>query len=247
MEALEALGLNLGFLLVQIIGFLIVLVVLNAWVYKPILTLLEKRRMTIAQGLEDARVAGEARANAEKQAEKILADAQAKSGDLVREATVRAESVGKEIQAEAETKAAKLLEDAKAEGERRKEQMLADLRPQVVALSMAVAQKLVGEALTEERQHALLKEFFSGVRSGKVAVLEGASLSGASAEVISAMKLDADEQETIKRDLLAKVGSQTVTFRVDPAILGGLVVKVGDRVLDGSVSGQLESLRQNLS
>ncbi len=44
-----------------------------------------------------------------------------------------------------------------------------------------------------------------------------------------------------------KVGAQTVAFRVDPGILGGLVVKVGDKVVDGSVSGRLENLRQNLS
>ena len=93
----------------------------------------------------------------------------------------------------------------------------------------------------------LIDEFFSGVKSGKVVVLESASLAGASAEVTSALPLTPGEQETVKRDVLSKIGSQaTVTFRVDPSILGGLVVRVGDKVLDGSVSGQLESMRQNL-
>jgi len=42
------------------------------------------------------------------------------------------------------------------------------------------------------------------------------------------------------------VGSQTtVAFRVEPAILGGLVIRVGDKVLDDSVAGKLEGLRQN--
>ncbi len=59
-------------------------------------------------------------------------------------------------------------------------------------------------------------------------------------------RLSATEQETVKNDLLSKVGAQAVTFHVDPAILGGLVIKVGDKVLDGSVSGKLEDLKQNL-
>jgi F0F1-type ATP synthase delta subunit len=33
---------------------------------------------------------------------------------------------------------------------------------------------------------------------------------------------------------------------VNPAILGGVVIKVGDKVLDGSVAGKLEGLRQTL-
>jgi F-type H+-transporting ATPase subunit b len=244
---LEALGINIGFLLVQIFGFLIVLIVLNTWVFKPIGELLGKRRSTIAQGLEDARIASEARANAEKEAEKIKAQAQVKASEMVSEATARAEAVGRDVRNAAEAEATKIRADAANEAEREKERVLADLRPQVVALAMAAAQKLIGEALDEKRQHALLEEFFSGVRSGKVVVLEGSSVVGASAEVTSAVTLSKTEQDTIKNDLLAKVGSQTVTFRVDPAILGGLVVKVGDRVLDGSVSGQLMSMRESLS
>jgi len=47
--------------------------------------------------------------------------------------------------------------------------------------------------------------------------------------------------------VLSKLGdSATISFRVDPAILGGLVVRVGDRIVDGSVAGRLENLRQNL-
>ena len=123
---------------------------------------------------------------------------------------------------------------------------MADLRHQVAALTIAAAQKLVGEALDEKRQHTLIDEFFSGVKSGKVIVLEGSMASGAAAEVTSALPLTDTEQGTVKKDLLAKTGAADVIFRVDPAILGGLVVKVGDKVLDGSVAGKLENLRENL-
>lgn len=243
---MDQLGLNLGYLLLQIFNFLILFVVLRVWVYKPILGLLEKRREAIAQGLEDARVAGDARANAEKEAEKILAEAQTEASKVVREANERAQGVAKEVKAEAEAEAAKAREAALAEAEVERNRILGDLRGQVAALSIAATQKLVGEALDEKRQHALLDEFFSGVKSGKVVVLEDANFKGESAEVTSALPLTDKEQDSVKKDVLAKVGAQAVTFRVDPSILGGLVIKVGDKVMDGSVSGKLESLRQNL-
>lgn len=243
---MDKLGLNLGYLLLQIFNFLILFVVLRVWVYKPILGLLEKRRQNIAQGLEDARVAAEARANAEQEAARILADAQAEAGRLVREATERAAVAVRDVKAAAEAEAAKARDAALAEVEGERNRILGDLRGQVAALSIAAAQKLVGEALDEKRQRVLLDEFFSGVRSGTVIVLEGADFKGDSAVVTSALPLTSDEEAAVKKDVLAKVGAQAVTFRVDPSILGGCVIKVGDKVLDGSVAGKLEGLRSNL-
>jgi F-type H+-transporting ATPase subunit b len=244
---LEGLGLNLGYLLVQIFNFAIIFVILRAWVYKPIVGLLEKRRAAIAQGLEDARVASEARQNAEQEAQRILAEAQTKANQIVREATERAEVQGIEVLASAEADANQKRAEVLAEVDSERERILGDLRGQVGALAMAAAQKLVGASLDQQRQHALIDEFFSGVKTGKVVVLEGEGLSGASAEVTSALPLTADEKEAVRQGVLSKVGSQaTVTFRVDPSILGGLIVRVGDKVLDGSVAGQLESMRQSL-
>ena len=243
---MDKLGLNLGYLLLQIFNFFILFVVLRVWVYKPILGLLDKRRQNIAQGLEDARVAAEARANAEKEAAKIIADAQAEAGKVVREANERAQGVAKEVKAEADAKAAKAREAALAEAEVERARILGDLRGQVAALSIAATHKLVGEALDEKRQRALLDEFFSGVKSGKVVVMDDANFKGDAAEVTSALPLTGQEQDAVKKDVLSKVGAQAVTFRVDPSILGGLVIKVGDKIMDGSVAGKLDGLRQNL-
>ena len=243
---MEALGINLPFLLVQIVNLIIVYTVVAKWIVGPIGGLLEKRRESIAQGLEDARVAAEARANAEKEAAKIIADAQAEASNIMREANERAQNVAKEVKSEAEAEASKAHEAAKMEAEVERNRILGDLRGQVAALSIAATQKLVGDAMDAKRQRALLEDFFSGIKSGKVVVLEEASLKGASAEVTSALPLSDKEQATVKKDVLSKVGAQAVTFRVDPSILGGLIIKVGDKVVDGSVAGKLENLRQSL-
>lgn len=244
---MEQLGLNLGYLLVQIACFFIIFVVVRVWIVKPLQGLLEKRRKTIAQSMEDARIAAEARASAEKDAAGIIADAQAKAAHIISEATERADAAMLEVKAESENETSKQREAVLAEVELERNRILGDLRGQVAALAIAAAQKLVGETLDEKRQHALLAEFFSGVRSGKVVILEAASLSGASAEVVSALPLTEDEQAIVKKDVLAKMGTQAVVdFRVDPSILGGLVIYMGDKVLDGSVAGQLEDLHKSL-
>jgi F-type H+-transporting ATPase subunit b len=124
--------------------------------------------------------------------------------------------------------------------------MFSDLRSQVAALAIAAAQSLIGEALDEKRQHSLLDEFFSGIKSGKVVLLEDAEYTASSAVVTSALPLTDTEQAVVKKDILAKVGAKAVAFRVDPAILGGLVIRLGDKVVDGSVASGLEGMRQSL-
>jgi F-type H+-transporting ATPase subunit b len=244
---LEKLGLNLGYVLVQIVCFLLLFVVLRAWVFKPLMGLLDRRREKLAQSLEDARVAADARANAEKAAADITAAAQTKAAHIISEATERADAAMLEVRAVADNEIAKEREATLIEVEEERNRMLGDLRGQVAALAIAAAQKLVAHDLDEKRQHDLLSEFFSGVRSGKAVVLDGNQLMGEKAEVTSALPLTAEEQGAVRSDVLGKLDKNVnVEFKVDPAILGGLIVRVGDQVLDGSVAGQLEGMRQVL-
>jgi F-type H+-transporting ATPase subunit b len=244
---MAALGINLGFLLFQVFNFVIVLVLLYAWAYKPIVNGLENRKKKIAQSLEDARIAAEARANAEADAREILAKAQAEAADKVREATLRAETASQDVTAQAEAEAVKIRADAQTDAMAERDLILANLRGQIAGLAMAATERLIGDALDEKRQRGLIDEFFSGIKAGQVVVLEDTGLKGAMAEITSALPLSDAEKDTVRKEITSKVNAQTVAFRVDPSILGGLVVKVGDKVVDGSVSGRLDNLRQNLS
>lgn len=244
---MEGLGINLGYFLVQVFSFLIVFVLLRAMAYRPILGMLERRRKTVAQGLEDARVAGEARASAEKDAQALMTKTQHEANEHLRKASEQAEQVAREMRATAEKEAGEIRSAALAEAELAKQHALLELRGEVAALAIAAAEKIIRESLDEKRQRALIAEFFSGIKGGKVQVLEQESLSGASAEITSALPLTAEEQGVIRKEIAGKLGAgSTITFRVDPRLLGGLVVSVGDKVLDGSVLGGLEGLRQSL-
>jgi F-type H+-transporting ATPase subunit delta len=65
--------------------------------------------------------------------------------------------------------------------------------------------------------------------------------------VRSAVPLDDGEQDRIRQTLGTAFGKQPVlSVRVDPELLGGLVVQVGDKVYDSSVRSRLEALRTQL-
>ncbi len=65
--------------------------------------------------------------------------------------------------------------------------------------------------------------------------------------VTSAVPLDQQQQHTITQALRKKYGAAlAVNFEVDPAILGGLIIRVGDQVLDDSVRSRLMAIQQRM-
>lgn len=63
------------------------------------------------------------------------------------------------------------------------------------------------------------------------------------AEVISAFEVSKDQQKQIADKLKKRLGREvTLTCRVDNALLGGVVIKAGDLVIDGSAIGQIHKL-----
>ncbi len=233
---MEALGINLGYLIMQIILFTILLFVLRGYLYNPIIRVLEERKARIAKGLEDARQAAIARDNADAQAKKVLDDARAEAAKIRQEAAGQAEEQARSILAQASEEAKGVVANASAEAEAERNRILSDLRGQVASIAIAAANKLVGESLSEERQRALIADFFAKVPA------DVSGLSGDVAEVTSALPLTNAEQANVKSAL--KVTD--VAFKVDPRILGGLIVRVGDQVVDGSVANRMGALGESL-
>jgi F-type H+-transporting ATPase subunit delta len=68
------------------------------------------------------------------------------------------------------------------------------------------------------------------------------------AEVTTAVPLDAAEADDVSRRLGALIGKRIeLRTQVDPSIIGGIIARVGDYLIDGSVTGQLSRLRSRLS
>jgi F-type H+-transporting ATPase subunit delta len=68
------------------------------------------------------------------------------------------------------------------------------------------------------------------------------------AEVVSAVELSDAEKDSLRQVLSKQFGENLVfTFQVDPALMGGLRVRVGDRLIDTSVASRLAALRESLT
>jgi F-type H+-transporting ATPase subunit delta len=139
----------------------------------------------------------------------------------------------------------------------------------IVAGDAAFEQALSDRTATAESKRALLGQVLYGkvtavteaLASQAVARPEGmpaddidalsrmaAEIEGQSVAVVTAASdLSQEQQETLSRKLAGIYGREmTVHVEVDPAVLGGMVIRVGDEVIDGSVAGRLSAVRRAL-
>ncbi|MDZ4671303.1 MAG: F0F1 ATP synthase subunit B [Phototrophicales bacterium] len=233
---LDKLGINFGFMLSQFFHFALLFTFLLVGLWRPMTNMLDSRAAKIEKGLEDASKAANALKNAEAEAEKLLVTARADANKIIEEARGRGDEVAKAIEAEARNSAEKIRAEGRSQVDVERTQQLGALRGEVSNISIAVAQRLIGEALDKKRQESLINDFFSKVPA------DAKNMTG-KVEVVSAMPLDNAEQDRVKKE----IGNTDVTFRVDPAILGGLIIRTEDRVVDGSVRRDLNTLATRLN
>src|SRR5690606_15888253 len=116
-----------------------------------------------------------------------------------------------------------------------KSNALAGVRDDVLKISSAVAGQILKENIDAKKNSALLSNFLSKLPDG------AKNLAG-TVEVVSAMPLTDDEQKKVEGALKASA----YNYNVDPSILGGLIVRSQDKVLDGSVRGGLNDVSGRL-
>ena len=116
---MEAIGINAGYLLIQVIAFIVIYTVLTRFAFNPLVNMLNARKERIARGLEDAAVAANAREKAEAEAETILLEAQAEIQKLMLGARAQGEQLTQSIEAEARQAAVVIREEARSSAESR--------------------------------------------------------------------------------------------------------------------------------
>jgi F-type H+-transporting ATPase subunit delta len=69
------------------------------------------------------------------------------------------------------------------------------------------------------------------------------------AEVTSAVELSESQQQSVREKVTAMTGAQQVELdtKIDPELIGGVIITVGSQVIDASLRGQLRRIGLRLS
>ena len=240
---MQALGINPGFLLAQIVNFILMVLILRSIAFEPILNLLEQRSQRIAKAQEDARLAAEARANADRDYQKRIDEARIEAQRILNEANQRAEQVRQSALGPAQAQAEKLVADARGAAAEERNRILGEAREQIIDIAMAAARKVVGASFSPDGQRTMLTQFFGSLDESKLAALRGVT---GPITVRTALPLADAEQSNLRQQIASRVGANQVNFEVDPEMLGGVTLIAGDKVIDASVNARLNALRTGM-
>lgn len=158
METLHVLGIYWDKLIAQAICFLVVLLVLQRYAYKPMLDMMEKRRTKIAESLANAERIKQELANAEIEHKKILAEAHDKAVLTLAEAHKTAAAFSEKKMQEAVVLTEEIIKKAEASMALEREKMMSEVKREVARLVVETAGKVTGKVLTEEDQNRLNAE-----------------------------------------------------------------------------------------
>lgn len=165
MAFFEAFGVDVFKLGFQIVNFLILLYLLNRFLFKSALKRIDERQAKLNQGLEDAAAAARDRELARAEREAALTEARKESEALVARAAKTAEATSAEILAEAKASAEQLVVRAREEIAAEKERALAEIRGEVANLALDAAGKLVGAEMDGPTQRRLVEQFLAESRN----------------------------------------------------------------------------------
>lgn len=146
-----------GLQLWTLVAFVVLLILLSKFAFKPIAQALDRRGATIKQSIEEAE---KQRAEAKKLMEdyqKQLAEARNEANKIIEEARGLGENVRKEVVEKANAEASALLQRSQEELQRQKEKGVQELKDTVASLSVQIASKVIGKEVNEATHHQLIE------------------------------------------------------------------------------------------
>jgi len=157
---------DLGLQIWTLVAFVVLLVLLARFAFKPIAQALDRRGETIKKSIEEAE---NQRAEAKKlmdDYQKQLADARNEAGKIIEEARQIGERVRKEVVDKANAEASAGVQRAQEEIQRQKEKGIQEMKDTVAALSVQIASRVIEKELDEASHRQLVESLIKDL--GKV-------------------------------------------------------------------------------
>ncbi len=165
-EGAPGLTINLFWVIVSAANFIAFFLIVRWLAFSGLMKTLDERRARIEQGLQDADQARRDRESAEQERLTTLTEARREANEILNRAQKIADESREQALAATREELTRLGEHAAAEIEAEKQRAIAELRGEVADLALAAATRVVGDAMTGDRQRKLVADFLAEPTGG---------------------------------------------------------------------------------
>ena len=155
---------EVGLLVWNTIAFLVLVFLLGKFAWKPIMKGIHDREQSIDEALNKAELARQEMDRLSTQNEELMKQAREERDQILKEAKSLKDSIVNEAKNQAQAEGAKLIEKARIEIENQKKAALAELKGQVSALSLDIAERVLRTQLDDKaKQQELVNNLLKDV------------------------------------------------------------------------------------
>jgi F-type H+-transporting ATPase subunit b len=154
----SGIGINLGSLITQLVVFIILLVLLRAVAYKPIMRMLDERSRKVKESIEQAEAVQTQSAQTEAELKKRLEEAGREGQDRIARAVKAGEEVKQRAQEEAKKESEALIARARAEIQQERDEAVQEVRREFADLTVLAAGKVIERSLDKEAHRDLIEK-----------------------------------------------------------------------------------------
>jgi F-type H+-transporting ATPase subunit b len=165
-EIMHQLGIEPATIVVEMVGFVLLLVLLKRFLWAPVTGYLEQRQRDIAQTYDKVEQTRQEMERLRDEYEQRLANIEAEARAQIQQAVKEAQQVREQILAEARQQAEKMIRDAEEVIRYEREKALAEMRTQVVDLTLLATSRILQESVDDARHRKMVEDFIDQVASG---------------------------------------------------------------------------------
>ena len=155
---MSGLGVNVWTLIAQIVNFLILLLVLYFFAYKPVMKMLDERSHKIKESMDEVQKVKDQAAQTEEEFKKKIEAASKEGQEVIARAMRTGEEARQRAQAEAKQEAQVLVEKARVEIQRERDETIGELRQEFADLTVVAAEKVIGKSLDKESHRQIIEQ-----------------------------------------------------------------------------------------
>jgi F-type H+-transporting ATPase subunit b len=231
----------------QIINFLVLLLLLHHFLYRPIMSVMADREREIAERLEEADAARDKADTAASEAEAKRREIEERRDEMLedarREAGERRDELLEEARAEVSKKRKRWLESL--EGER--DRLADDLERRVAKLVGDTLEQALGDLADEGLESSVRRTFLQKIgeldEDRRAELRTAGSSNGREAVLRSAYELEEEERQQLEEAVSDVLGDELdLRFEVAEELVAGFEIAIGDQRVGWSVRDYLRSL-----